>query len=301
MTYAVKSNPPAGPVIQATGVYYDAAEEKRMKSRQLGTIEIPGDIQDEIRDAFDEKHHNGFYADYGSQSGVWTQINLANRDGNAEDGQSYEYDGRCQFTPHMSKLPKTRAWLKSHVELEHVKSVRIFITWGGGMIISHRDYLEFEKGFDRVHMPIVTNPLAVNSENDHVYHMRVGEVWSLVGEETHSALNDSPDPRLHLVLDFEKGCSVDDMFLQSLGKPNPVSFKLREDITDVLVKSLRRFTEICLPFDFKVARDELNRLHFYNKLHAGFTHDMILAAARDTGSKELIDLALKSRKNKVGA
>jgi len=300
MAYAVNTNSPAQPVQQTTGFYFDAAQEDRLKSKQLGTLFVPKAVRDEICDAFDEKDQNGFYNIYGSKQGVWAQIMLANRDGDADDGQSYEYDGSCKFTAHITKLPITKKWLHDFVNFEALKSIRIFVTREGGMIVSHRDYLEFEEGFIRVHMPVVTNPQAVNSENNSVYHMKAGEVWSLIGEEIHSALNDSSEPRLHLVMDFAKGTEPEDMFLNPLGVPNRVSFKYREAMTDMQVGVLKGLTKIAMQSDIRMPRDLLNRLHFYNLLPASFAHDLLVEAAMETGSEALLSEALTSRKSMIG-
>ncbi|GAL10893.1 hypothetical protein JCM19233_1878 [Vibrio astriarenae] len=45
------------------------------------------------------------------------------------------------------------------------------------MILPHKDYLEFEKGFTRVHVVLDIDETCFNSENDTVYQMKAGEVW----------------------------------------------------------------------------------------------------------------------------
>src|SRR5580692_6936812 len=73
------------------------------------------------------------------------------------------------------------------------------------LLLPHCDYVEFKKDaarMVRLHVPLVTNPRALHSEEDTVYHMRVGEVWYLDVTRVHSACNGANLPRVSLVLDF---------------------------------------------------------------------------------------------------
>jgi hypothetical protein len=54
------------------------------------------------------------------------------------------------------------------------------------IIVSHRDYMEFKKGFRRLHIPLRTNDRCMNSEAALVYHMNVGNIYFLDGREAHA-------------------------------------------------------------------------------------------------------------------
>ena len=80
-----------------------------------------------------------------------------------------------------------------------------------------------------------------------------------------------------------------------------VSFKYREFITDTNVDALTRMAQLSIQDNFKNTRDVVNRLHFYNWLPATFTYEVLLKAAEASGSQELIDQALASRNEMIGA
>jgi hypothetical protein len=73
----------------------------------------------------------------------------------------------------------------------------------GDWIRQHVDFGPyFEKSW-RIHVPVVTNDSVDMYCNDHCYHMKVGEVWSINNFARHAVKNGDPDGyRTHIICDF---------------------------------------------------------------------------------------------------
>ncbi len=86
-------------------------------------------------------------------------------------------------------------------------SARFLKLGAGAEIRRHRDYqLGLEDGEVRLHIPVFTNPQVVFLLDDVRVEMREGETWYLNVNFFHSVTNNSPQDRIHLVID----CVVND-------------------------------------------------------------------------------------------
>lgn len=56
----------------------------------------------------------------------------------------------------------------------------------------------------RVHVPIVTNPLATATTDDGELHMEVGKAYRFNTRAMHAVHNDGDTPRVHLVFDVKR-------------------------------------------------------------------------------------------------
>jgi hypothetical protein len=171
-----------------------------MLSERLGYLEL-----DEARVDEDLSTLLGFSFDRAYQDyalGGWESCSLRNMSGDETDGRSHEYEGAARITSYGRAVPYLDHIATTHFSMEHCKAARIFVI-RQGQLAPHRDYLEFGKGFTRVHLVLRTNPLAFNSEQSVVYQMRVGEIWYVDGSPVHSAANFSEEPRIHFVFDFD--------------------------------------------------------------------------------------------------
>lgn len=76
-------------------------------------------------------------------------------------------------------------------------------------IKAHRDIgYSFEHGLIRIHIPIETNDQVQLILNGEHIKMNIGECWYCNFHETHEIINNSHEPRTHLILD----CIVNDWF-----------------------------------------------------------------------------------------
>lgn len=73
----------------------------------------------------------------------------------------------------------------------------------GCKIYEHIDPGEFFQTHHRVHLPLVTNPLAMMTIDGHVFHMSRGVWCEIDNKRPHSVANDSSsESRIHMVVDL---------------------------------------------------------------------------------------------------
>jgi L-proline cis-4-hydroxylase len=168
-------------------------------SRPLGCVELPAGLVAEFA-LLENASFTRDYSDYAV--GRWETLPLFNRDGDMRSSLSHEYHGAGHWTANAPLFPIIVGLLKATFKIEILRSARIFVAQGAGLIRLHRDYLEFESGFTRLHLVLRTNVLAMNGERSRAFHMRLGSLWYLEGREPHWAVNYATEPRYHLVCDF---------------------------------------------------------------------------------------------------
>jgi hypothetical protein len=274
------------------------AEE--MRSHLIGRVEF-----DKLRLKKDLKTIDGFqmslaYSEYAR--GAWTTCMLVNRSGNKNDGLSEEFEGHGVPTEYGRQLPYILETIQRLFEAEHLKSARIFSAVNG-FIKPHRDYLEFRKGFTRIHLALQTNDRAMNSERRTVYRMRLGELWFLDGRVTHSGGSFSNHKRLHLVLDFDPDVALKDLFrnpsdyqpglMPSLIRRRPMS----EQEWDSLLTSLG---PILTELNYSNIFELVAKLHFDRDLDCEVTYDAMIRIATQSGNHKLVDRANSEQRYFLG-
>jgi hypothetical protein len=168
-------------------------------SRPVGFVDLPNGISDDL----DTLEKLAFTKDYSRYAvGRWDTLPLFNRDGDLHSSISYEYLSQGKWTTNAAVLPQIVELIEKVFRTDLMRSARIFVAEGAGLIRLHRDYLEFKFGFTRVHLVLKTNPKAMNGERNHAFHMTRGSIWYLEGREPHWAVNGAIEPRYHLVCDF---------------------------------------------------------------------------------------------------
>lgn len=120
-----------------------------------------------------------------------------------------------------------------------ILSARLSKLRAGTSIRRHRDFayygerrMSFERGFIRLHAPIVTDHSVTWWLQDRAIDMRPGEIWYLNVCLPHAVENRSPVDRIHLVVEVE----VND-WVRSLFPPETVRDRLRG-------MALRRFEPV---------------------------------------------------------
>lgn len=81
-------------------------------------------------------------------------------------------------------------------------AVRLMKLAPNSVIKEHADFdLSFEDGMIRLHIPVKTNPGVEFYLNGERVLMEAGECWYLRLSDPHRAVNNSPENRVHLVID----------------------------------------------------------------------------------------------------
>jgi len=83
-----------------------------------------------------------------------------------------------------------------------LRAVRLMRLTAGSIIREHTDVdLDVERGFARIHVPIVTNPDVIFLLNQRRVRMEEGECWYLRLSDPHAVRNEGDTDRVHLVID----------------------------------------------------------------------------------------------------
>ena len=194
-----------------------AGTAKSLNSAKLGQVELDAARLAADIAVIDTMPGNNAYGRYNMTidprtAGQWDQIMLGNWSGDASDGNSREFAGHYQWTLEGLKVAYIRELVGSVFRPDHLKSVRIFRA-ANAIIAAHKDYMEFKKGFRRLHIPLCTSGRSMNSEGSVVYHMNVGGIYYLDGRYAHAGGNlGTGKVRYHLVLDFDTEIAVEDLF-----------------------------------------------------------------------------------------
>lgn len=278
---------------------FDAPETRSFGSERLGQVyldlkSVRNDVATLSRLPFDS-----FYERY--SRGAWRSISILNRDGDSSNGEAYEFEGRGHWTSHAAELPYIKRLIEAEFFCDQLKSARIFCAENGGMIVPHRDYLEFKNGFTRLHVPLLTSELSISTEEDIAFHMCQGEVWYLNARMTHAAANYSSEPRYHLVLDFPHNLNPKSVIV-NLRPPNkPISFVRRNPLPDNFQKILRNIgTLIITSSSVLRAFYLLCDYHFLCTSNATSVYDWLLMAAEKSNNSANIVIAGEIRKQFLG-
>lgn len=243
--------------------------------------------------AFEEGNHEYDEFHYGD----WKTFVIWSQSGSDEDGVVADSGLPARLTPRASVLPTLNAWIHETFDVSRLKLVRIH-SLGDGVLIPHRDFVEFEKKtrpWIRVHVPLVTNDRCLHSEDDTVFRMRKGEVWFLDASNLHSAINFSSQRRLNLCLDFDlEGAPLETLFrvpgqnfVQSatpeLVPRSPLDAGFREEL-------LRRGRNLTSQ-NFRDVVGWLAKIHFTHEVHIASFFDWMILVAEASGDELLFDKA----------
>jgi hypothetical protein len=205
---------------------------KRLWAIFLDEASLCADLASLPRSTFDN-----FYEKY--SMGHWRSLSLMNRDGDASNGQSFEFEGRGRWTAAADQLPYLKRLIEAEFHTDELKSARIFCAEKGGRIVPHRDYMEFSNGFNRLHIPLATNDFCISTEEDISYHMCKSEIWFIDAKRTHAAANYGSLPRYHLVLDFTHRQPASDFIANHRPCTDPLMYCVRSEMPADFEERLR--------------------------------------------------------------
>ena len=268
-----------------------------MKTKIIGCIGNkinPSLLEKELNLLKSKQGYIGFGQDV---VGILEVYPLWNSKGDAQDGQYSDYLGAGQLTKLGQQLEHIADLIKDTFFLKFMKFARIFELHGGACILPHRDYLELETSFTRIHIPLKTNDGALYANEMSAHHLRVGEIWLHEGNLVHSVINFCSDSRLHLILDFDSDIPIRDLFKDKsalIPKTKPMVIT-RKMITDEELSNLYNLNKILNFSNLKEILVILTKITFEKQFNPALVYDWLENIAIKTGNQRLI---LKSQEIK---
>jgi L-proline cis-4-hydroxylase len=213
-----------------------------VRTRLLGSIDLAAEQLADDLAAAEALPFNSSYGEFAC--GDLSSSMLFNRSGDVNDALLKDYTGSGHLTAAGRAMPYVIGVVGEHFDLTTLRFARLMRLGLNSVIVPHRDYLELERRFTRIHVPLRTDEHCFNSEDDTVYRMRLGEVWYLDATRLHSAASFSPVRRIHLVLDFEEASDPRQRLRSPGDRPGAVAVALaghvvtREPIGDAQRRAL---------------------------------------------------------------
>lgn len=222
---------------------------------------------------------------------------LFNRTGELAEAQLTGYDGAAKPTAHGTSLPYVSELICRLFDTRHLKYARLLKLTPGSVIVPHRDYLELEQDFCRIHIPLRTDSSCFNSEMNIVYQMRMGEVWYLDAARTHSAASFSDTDRIHLVLDFMTR-DFDNIlrFDLSPGESIPRSSIVNRRPLDATGRTdLLNFSRVIDSFNYREILALLIKRHFVTDISADEVFKLLREIAAQSGRPDVLKRAVQQQ------
>lgn len=264
---------------------------EKMRSHPIGRVEFDSPRLERDLRTVEAFQMSRAYSEF--SVGEWATCVLINRTGNKDDGNSEEFEGHGVPTEYGRLVPYLSETMNRLFKTERLKSARIFSA-KNGFIRPHRDYVEFRKGFTRIHLVLKTNEGSMNSEQRVVYHMRQGELWFLDGRATHSGGSFTDERRLHLVMDFDPDVAIADLFrnpadyqpglLPLLIRRRPIS----KQEWNALLSSLG---SVVTELNYNTVFELMAKLHFDRDLDCEITYDGMIDITLRSGNDRLVEKA----------
>ena len=144
----------------------------------------------------------------------------------------------------------------------------------------------------------------MNSESSHVYHMSVGNIYFLDGRVAHAGGNlASGEPRIHLVLDFDRDIRVPDLFVEPgrdliWGEMDWISRPVLRD--EDIVRIIDGLATIVSQETYPAVMLTANMLPFVYEFDTSAVYDVIVVAAMRAGKSDLAARARCDRRNFLG-
>jgi len=232
--------------------------------------------------------------------GSWKSLPLWNGTGSVHDTLLREFDHAPVPTGLAQDFPVLASFVESHFAIEQLRWARLFVL-ERGVLLPHRDYLELKKGFTRVHVPLQTSPACLHSEEDEVFHMRVGEVWFLEASNVHSACNPLEVPRVTLCLDFTRDKGLESIFRSPVRQENgPACMIDRPSLTTGELAEIVAQAATMTMGTFRDVAAAMSMVHFGRRVHPAAMFGWLVESARRAGDPRLVDRALSLRALALG-
>lgn len=259
-----------------------------MATRILGTVEfeqrrLAADLATLAKSRFSSE-----YSDFAC--GRWEFCMLRNQSGKQEEERVVVHDTLAVATPLGQSLPYLDELLETHFDRDAIRYARIIRVSENACIIPHRDYLELDGKFVRLHLVLDTNERCANTEENNIFHMRLGEVWFLDASLPHSAGCFSTTPRLHLVVDID-GARPPEEVIRNVKQPlaqNAV-VDTRKEWTKEALESVLGFSEIISAANYREFVAILAKIHFFYQVGCEDMYGWLKEICRRHGDPALIE------------
>lgn len=272
-----------------------------MLARILGFVDVTEFVSPaELQAALKLKYHTNYSA---FVFGAWSNCVLWNETGVADDWDLRTYEGAGQPTANLAHLPGLCSLVKSWFEIDRLKWLRLF-RQDDGVLLPHVDFIDLEEGFERIHIALVTDPGALHSEVDEVYHMRTGEIWRLEARRVHSAINVSGQTRLSLCADFAPGLPpellIRQPFRQTATQLQPEMIR-RSTFNSKDRQALDDLTVLLSEGRWEEVIKRLIRVHFEKRVASSVMFEWLNDLAAQTHNSQLMQRARELRRLALGA
>lgn len=114
------------------------------------------------------------------------------------DTTAYDYPAMDALSAQLVPLVRPVLQQLGVTELGYVMLVRLA---PGGVIKPHVDEGAYADHYSRLHLALTGEPGATLTAGDETQHFAPGECWWFNHKVRHSAVNDSDQPRIHLIID----------------------------------------------------------------------------------------------------
>jgi L-proline cis-4-hydroxylase len=260
--------------------------ERPLAAQCIGVIALdPGQLAVEIETI----HGFEMQPCVGYATGGWSRCVLLLR--NKQDGD------KVVATDQAAALPYLVEQIRVTFKPELVDCAYIFAAHRGGYVRPHCDWLGGRPLFTRLHIPLQTNNQCFNSEEDRVYHMRVGEIWFVDASLPHSGGCFSEETRLHLIIDLKPGTLLPDVFRDRASyKPSGSQTLIeRSPFTAEHLAAIHGLTAIASDMNLPLILDLLGTIHFEKRVSCAAVYDWLIDIARGTESPDLIQRVAEFR------
>ncbi|KKA07181.1 proline hydroxylase [Sinorhizobium meliloti] len=205
------------------------------------------------------------YSDFAC--GKWEGCVLRNRSGMQEEDIVITHSAPAIATPLGRSLPYLNELLETHFDVDAMRYARVIRISENACIIPHRDYLELDGKFVRLHLALDTNSRCAHTEEDKIYHMGLGEIWFLDASRPHSAACFSTTPRVHLMVDFE-GSLDPSALVRNIERPSArhETIDPRQEWTNDQFECVLGLSEIISEVNYREIVSILAKLHFFYKV-----------------------------------
>ncbi|CCM80236.1 aspartyl/asparaginyl beta-hydroxylase domain-containing protein [Rhizobium mesoamericanum] len=228
------------------------------------------------------------YSDFAC--GKWESCMLRNRSGMQDEDTVVIHDAPAVATPLCRSVPYFNELLETHFDTNAMRYARIIRISENACIIPHRDYLELDAKFARMHLVLDTNERCMNTEKDRIYHMGLGEIWFLNASVPHSAGCFSSTPRVHLMVDFQGTRLPEEVVRkteQPLGSNSMVD--TREEWSNEALECVLGLSEIISEANYREIVSILAKLHFFYKVDCQAMYGWLKELCRRRGDPALIE------------
>jgi hypothetical protein len=173
-----------------------------------------------------------------------------------------------------------------------------FFEMRNGLLISHRDFIEFDRAYTRLQIPLRTDQSCLHSEEASVFHLRQGEIWYLEATAVHAACSLGNFNRIALCLDFDlAGMPLTSILRRRTAAPCPPPLLIeRPPLGNDGREALLALSGIADRVNIREIAGLFGRVHFYRQAHAADCFDWLVALTARAGDQALLEKAVAFRR-----